>query len=208
MELKPEQYLKYLTPLPLFDQVERNDLIHMLQKKIIRLLSFEPGETIISEKSFDRRFYILLKGKVSIVKDVVSKDCVQCQEIKTIEGGGHFIGEVTAFTGKPRTASVKAKERTICVMINTGLLMSQSSDLMETVKSKFYPRLFELLCKRLEETNSQLVRAMQTCDDLNKMLKTATMEKMSQKEEYQQRLKDKRKEIKSLEEKLDAVKPR
>jgi CRP-like cAMP-binding protein len=205
MDLKPDQYLKYLKPLPLFEKVERNDIIHMAQNQIIRMVSFDPGETIISEKSFDRRFYITLKGKVSIIKDVISEDCKHCQEIKTIEGSGHFLGEVTAFTGKPRTASVKATGKTVCVMINIGLLMRQSSQLLEKIKSKFYPRLFELLCKRLEETNSQLARAKQTCDDLNKKLKASTLEKLAQKEEYQERLREKGKEIKALEEKLESL---
>ncbi len=203
MAIQLEQHLKHIKSLPLFDQLEEKDLADMLRHQIIRLMSFEPGEVIITEKSFDRKIFLTLKGSVKITKDVFSDDCRQCKEIKTIEGGGHLLGEVTAFSGKPRTASVLAVRRTACVMINVGLLMSTSSRLLERVTAKFYPGLFAILCKRLDETNDFLVAARQKCEDLEKKLKEANLQKTEMRQEFQKTLQNKNRMIKQLEERLE-----
>jgi CRP-like cAMP-binding protein len=189
--------------LPLLDQLDEKDLSTMLKNNIISTVSFDADEVIITEKRFVRKFYFMLKGKVKITRDVVSEGCRQCKEIKTIEGSGHFLGEITAFTGKPRTATVTTIRPTACIMINLGLLMKTSSKMLERVKTKFYPLLFELLCKRLDETNENYAALKQKNDDLEKKLKTATMEKIELKQDFQETIRHKNKTLKDLEDRLE-----
>jgi CRP-like cAMP-binding protein len=189
--------------LPLLDQLEEKDLSTMLKNNIISTVSFDADEVIITEKRFVRKIYFMLKGKVKITRDVVTGNSRQCKEIKTIDGSGHFLGEITAFTGKPRTATVTTIRPTACIMINLGLLMKTSTKMLERVKTKFYPLLFELLSKRLDETNENLVANKQKCEELEKKLKTVTMEKMALKQEYQETIRNKNKELKLMEVRLE-----
>ncbi len=200
-----EQQLKHIKTLPLFNELEDKDLSTMLQNQIIHLMSFDAGENIITEQSHDRRIFLMLKGSVKISREIFAEDCRHGKEIKTIEGHGHFLGEVTAFTGKPRTASVTAMTPTICVMINVELITNTSSQLLERVKAKFYPKLFDLLCKRLDDTNQQLVSYKQKCEDLEKKVKATTLSKMASQKEYKDDLRQKTSKIKTMEDKLEEL---
>jgi len=198
-----EHYLKHIQSLPLFEQLEQNDIATMLETKVISIMSFEPGEAVITEKSFGRRIFLIHKGKVKVVKDVLSKGGKKCKELKQLEGQGILLGEVTAFTGKPRTASVVTIEKTVCVVINIGLLMRTSSSIMERVVSKFYPSLFQLLCQRLDATNALVAELKQQNEDLGLKLKDANLERLGQKQEFLDDLRKKNSIIKELEARLE-----
>jgi CRP/FNR family transcriptional regulator, cyclic AMP receptor protein len=205
MSHDPEQQLKHIKSLPLFNELEEKDLITMLQNQIIRMMSFDAGEIIITEKNHDRRIFLMLKGSVKISREIFTDDCRHGQEINTIEGHGQCLGEVTAFTGKPRTASVTAISPTVCVMINVGLMINTASQLLERVKATFYPKLFELLCKRLDDTNEQLVSYKQKSEDLEKKIKEITLAKIASQKEFQDDLRQKTSKIKTMEDKIDEL---
>lgn len=205
MSQNPEQQLKHIKTLPLFNELEDDDLLTMLHNQVIRMMSFDANETLITEKSHDRRIFLMLKGHVKVTRDTFAQDCHHIQEIKTIEGHGNFLGEVTAFTGKPRTASVTAITPTVCVMINIALMITTSSQLLERIKSKFYPKLFELLCKRLDDTNEQLVLYKQRTEDLEKKLRENTLSRIASQKEFQDDLRQKTTKIKIMEDKIDEL---
>ncbi len=201
MDLK--QQVKRIKSLPLFKWLASQDILTMLNTNIIRMMSFEPDERIITEKSFDRKIYMILNGKVKVVKNVVEGDLKTSKELKELSGNGILLGEITAFTGKPRTASVVAAEPTACVMVNIGLLMETSSELLERVKTKFYPKLFSLLCIRLDETNDQVMALKQKNEQLGKRLKESSLNMLNLKKEHFEDLKRKNKRIKELEARLE-----
>lgn len=60
-----------------------------------------PGDVLIRQGELGRDLYVLLSGELSIV----SGD----QEIARVFGQGEVIGELGALTGRPRTATVKAR---------------------------------------------------------------------------------------------------
>lgn len=65
--------------------------------------SFRNGQIICKEGDAGECFCILLKGRVSVISEKLG------QEIATIEAGG-FFGEISLFTGMPRSTTVKALE--------------------------------------------------------------------------------------------------
>lgn len=200
MTLSFNDHVKYIKKLPVFNELDEKDIAEMVeQEEIIRVLRYEPGEKIITEKRFDRKIFLTIKGKVKITKDVIHLDTRESKHIKTIEGSGHFLGEITAITGKPRTASVTAIDETVCMVIDIALLTAASSELLERVKNKFYPKLFELLCKRLEDTNERFVILKQQIEDLEKRIMQIMTEKFQLKHELQDELQKKNREIKKLE---------
>jgi CRP-like cAMP-binding protein len=207
MALSLNDHVKYIKKLPVFDEMDEKDIAEMLkQEEIIRIVSYEPGEKIITEKRFDRKIFLMIKGIVKITKDVISGNSRESKHIKTIEGNGHFLGEVTAITGKPRTASVTAADETVCVVIDFALLTAASSILYERVRNKFYPKLFELLCHRLEETNEYFVILKKQIEDLEKRVMQIMTEKFQLKHELLDELQKKNREIKRLEAQIDEIK--
>jgi potassium-dependent mechanosensitive channel len=64
---------------------------------------FREGQIICKEGDAGECFYIILKGCVEIISEKLS------QEIAIIESGG-FFGEISLFTGMPRSTTVKARE--------------------------------------------------------------------------------------------------
>ena len=203
MDMKLTQQFKHIAGLPLFDQLKKEDISLMLAEKIICIIQFDTNEMFIKEKSFDRRIFMTLKGCVRISKELLVEDFKHSKELKTLEGKGHLLGEVAAFTGKPRTASVTATCPTVCVVIDISLLMETASHLLDSIKSKFYPSLFELLCRRLDESNESLVIARQLCEIQKRNLKKSAIERMEMRERFQEDLQQKMNDIVLLQQKLE-----
>lgn len=204
MEDRLHEQLKYIKSLPIFNELDEKDIADMLkQGNIITIMSYEPDEKIIFEKRLDRKLFLLIKGKVKITREIIAGDEKKDKHIKTVEGSGHFLGEISALTGRPRTASVTALTKTLCVVIDIALLMNSSSDLLERVKSKFYPRFFEILGNRLEDTNEFFAALKQQIEDLEKKVMDLLQEKFQSKLEHQEELRKKNLEIRNLSAKLE-----
>ena len=88
-------------------------------------------------------------------------------------------------------------------MIDIDLLMNTSSELLERVKSKFYPRFFEILGRRLEDTNDYFAALKQQIEDLEKKVLDLMQEKFQSKLEHQEEIRKKNIEIRNLTAKLE-----
>jgi CRP-like cAMP-binding protein len=204
MEDRLHEQLKYIKSLPIFNDLDEKDIADMLKLgNIITIMSYEPEEKIIIEKRLDRKLFLLIKGKVKITREIIAGHEKKDKHIKTVEGSGHFLGEISALTGRPRTASVTALTKTLCVVIDIALLMNTSSELLERVKSKFYPRFFEILGNRLEDSNEYFAAIKQQIEDLEKKVMDLLQEKFQSKLEHQEELKKKNLEIRNLTAKLE-----
>lgn len=196
---------KLIGRLPIFSELDESDIVDIFQHnaRIIRIVSYRGGEQLIMENQFDRNMFLVMKGKVRISKEVIRKDSKIDKEIQVVEGFGQFVGEISALTGKPRTATVTAVESTVCVVIDIALLMETSSQLLERVKHKFYPGLFESLCKRLADIDDLYVKEKQRAEDLEKRVFQVIKEKQFQNEKYMEELTKRRERIKRLEGELE-----
>jgi len=87
---------------PLFSKLSEPDLVALVQG--LELLTFEPGEIIVSEGEPGGSLFVLSSGKVRVyARDPAGRN----HQVRTLEEG-EFFGEVSLVTGQPRTATVVA----------------------------------------------------------------------------------------------------
>jgi CRP-like cAMP-binding protein len=101
------------------------------------------GQSLFGEGDVDRKIYVLLDGKVEIVKGTA--------RVAEIGVGDTFIGEISALTGKPRWASA----RTL-----TASTIIEVEDVAELFRADpaWGLRLAKTLAERLDRTNERLTR--------------------------------------------------
>jgi CRP-like cAMP-binding protein len=101
--LKRSQYFKGLSP----EILERVSSISVLQ-------SFEKGQVLVRQGTETEAMYILASGSV----DVFTEDSLTgaTRPIRSLSRGDCF-GEISFLVGKPRTASVKAREVSVALMM-------------------------------------------------------------------------------------------
>lgn len=88
---------------PLFSSFSQEELVAVING--LRLLSFEPGDIVITEGEAGDSLFVLTSGIVkAFVRNPTGKN-VQVREMPE----GAFFGEISVLSGKPRTATITAK---------------------------------------------------------------------------------------------------
>ena len=103
----------------------------------------KPGQVLFKEGDVDRRVFVLLDGKVEIVKDG--------ERVAEVGVSDSFIGEISALTGKPRWASAKVTAP------STLLIVSDVEELFKA-DGAWGLKLSRVLADRLDRTNERLKR--------------------------------------------------
>jgi CRP-like cAMP-binding protein len=94
-----------LVASPLFEGFTEEELLAFIQA--LRVSAYEPGEIIITEGEPGQSVFILTVGSVRVfVRNPTGHDMQLCQ-LKE----GAFFGEMSALSGRPRTATVTAASR-------------------------------------------------------------------------------------------------
>jgi len=109
--------------------------------------SFEKGRIVFEEGSVGKELYILLKGKLAVVKDG--------KEIAVIDTPNSFVGELAALLELNRTATVKAIEDSVLFVIppeNFKRVISLQPDIAI--------KLIKLLAERLKTTTDSLAEVL------------------------------------------------
>ncbi len=115
-----------LEKLPLLRQMSAEVRRVMLSEKNARILDVDPGQYVIREGQTDRKLYVVLSGRLAVLKKVEVRrpdgrgDTSEASARKELVGRkprlvtylepGAVFGEVSFFLGAPRTASIKAIE--------------------------------------------------------------------------------------------------
>lgn len=85
---------------PLFSELSDADLVALMQG--LQLLSFEPGEIVVTEGEPGGSLFVLCSGRMRVfVRDQAGRN----RQVRTLEEGD-FFGEISLVTGQPRTATV------------------------------------------------------------------------------------------------------
>ena len=94
---------------PLFADLSKRQLRSIAE--VTAIPSFEAGTTIVKEGSVESVFFVILEGKAKVTLGN-----------KTLGrlGPGDYFGEISLLDPGPRTASVVAEERTICLSLAGG----------------------------------------------------------------------------------------
>lgn len=122
-----------LSASPLFEGLSEDELLAVVRG--VRLLSYEPGDIILTEGEAGQSLFILAVGSVQVmVRDPSGHNVKLCRL-----AAGAFFGEIATLSGRPRCATVTAAE--LC-----ELLELDKAALDEIIAK--YPRVFQVLDER------------------------------------------------------------
>lgn len=134
------KYEKFFTP---FDDEELEELIDAGEVK-----KYSMNEFIIREDSVDYTFYIILQGKVSIIKETQAKTKRNIASLSN----GHCFGEMAMLLDGHRSASVLATIDCVLFKISGKEIEKMR---MET-QLKLFKQFAMMLAIRLKETSVAL----------------------------------------------------
>jgi len=143
-----DKLLKSLKKIPSLEQFKENELRTLLQKSKIR--KYRKGERIIKEGSTGAWIYILVYGKVDIIK--------HGRIITSTDRQGELIGEIGAIDGAARSASVMATEDTVCLATDTRQIQRMTGDDRLAFGYILYRVFAETLAERLRITTRELMQ--------------------------------------------------
>jgi CRP/FNR family cyclic AMP-dependent transcriptional regulator len=105
---------------------------------------FQPGQIIVTQGTPGQAFYLILSGRVEIVRDGVSLGAF---------GQGDFFGEMSLLDQAPRSATIRALDATSCLMLSSWDFKS----LLEKHPS-IAIKLLEVLSRRLRVADERIGR--------------------------------------------------
>ncbi len=108
----------FINHLPFFKSFTKKHIKELLS--VSRISKVRKGKIIVSEGEIDDTFYIILSGKVSILKNNKGIASV---------GQGECFGEMAYISGRARTATVVAETDCILLVINAPLLDNSSESI-------------------------------------------------------------------------------
>jgi len=131
------------------------ELFSGLRERDIKSLSeycvectFTKDETLLNQGEPGVGLYIIISGKVKIVKKTISGDALEI----AAHGPGDILGEITVLDNAPRSASVIAVENTECLYLSAWDFKARMKQHPE-IALKVLP----VVVKRFRETNERLL---------------------------------------------------
>lgn len=116
---------------PLFDQLSEDEFEDVAES--LESQRFESGQSIVREGEPGAAMFILVRGKAEVLTRQGT------EEVKLAElGGGDFFGESSLLSGRPRTATVRARTDVECLVL--------SKDEYEAAIAR-HPRILEVMEK-------------------------------------------------------------
>jgi CRP/FNR family transcriptional regulator, cyclic AMP receptor protein len=105
---------------------------------------FQPGQIIVTQGTPGQAFYLILSGRVEILRDGVSLGAF---------GPGDFFGEMSLLDQAPRSATIRALDHTSCLMLSSW----DFKTLLENHPS-IAIKLLEVLSRRLRVADERIGR--------------------------------------------------
>ncbi|MDR7482353.1 MAG: cyclic nucleotide-binding domain-containing protein [Armatimonadota bacterium] len=128
-------YIEYLKQVPIFATLPARELESVARS--MRERTYEPGAVIVKEGDPGLGFFLITRGRV----EVWHHD----HRIREL-GPGEFFGEMALMEERPRSATVKAVERTTCLQLvrwDFRALLKENPDLAV--------RMLEVVVQRLRD---------------------------------------------------------
>ncbi len=137
MSAETEQFIK---TVPLFRDLDRKH--QAVIAKTVFERSFAAGDTIVREGEPGVGVFMVRSGAV----EVVNGQGAQEERVATL-GPGEVFGEIALLTDRPRTATVRATEPTVCLGLtawNFRAELQQSAELANALLKVVAQRLVDL----------------------------------------------------------------
>ncbi len=120
------------------DEVVKGSVLH----------EYEPGDEVVTEGAEGEAFYVLLRGRMDVMRGGV--------KVGEIGGRGETIGELNLFDHAPRAATVVATERSFCLRVGREALDGLDGEQRAAYQAALYAYMVELLVERLRATNERV----------------------------------------------------
>ena len=122
---------------PLFETLGDGDIDILAEST--RLQTYRSGQVILREGRVGTAFFILVSGRVEVLKDRSDAEPVVLATL----GAGDFFGEIATLKHVPRSATVRALADTTCLAIwrlDLDAYLSRFPDVAAKVDSAFSAR--------------------------------------------------------------------
>lgn len=113
-----------------------------------RMIVYGPDELILPEGAFGDHLYVLLRGKVRVVKNKSS--------IAVLDQVGEIFGELAALGNETRTASIFAVETSWCLELNLSVLQKLPAGDRDACHAILYRFVARIVADRLKKTTDEL----------------------------------------------------
>jgi CRP-like cAMP-binding protein len=141
--------LEILNRLEFFKQFSSYEKRKTIDMKT-QFLVFRENEYLVKENSTENAFYIIVEGKVKVVK---GEDEIELTTLKE----GDFFGEFAFLTNTERTASIIANGLVIDFKIDKDLFEHLESETRE----KFKDYIIKRLAERMNDLNDLIIKSKQ-----------------------------------------------
>jgi diguanylate cyclase (GGDEF)-like protein len=159
MSVRPRRRtdISVLRGIELFASLSDRDLRAL--SAMMRVRSFEPGETVFRENESGSELFVVASGLVAV--SVASKDG-EAIELARV-GRGAFFGEMALLEQAPRSATCTALERTDCLVLGSGNFESLLRE-VPTAAAGVLERMLGIAAGRLVKTGSFVSQMVQWGD--------------------------------------------
>jgi CRP/FNR family transcriptional regulator, cyclic AMP receptor protein len=148
--------LQKIKTMPAMASMNEKELTELL--RISKISSYEPGELIVDEGTYDGWIYYLISGRVRIVKNGT--------ELAVLRRIGDIFGAIGAITGGDLAVSVYALDDATCLKIDMSHLDSLPNDNRYVFRYVIFRGVAEILAKRLRVTTEKYLKAKEEIKQL------------------------------------------
>lgn len=153
-----DDIMESLKKIPFLKTYEDRFLRSILE--LSKLRRYDVDEAITREGEYDCWLYVILKGRVRIIKNE--------EEIAMLDAQGGTFGELAVIDGEARSASVYAATDTTCLAIDGSFLDRLEPHEKIEFEAVYYRLLSEILAHRLRITSAELSHLKQNMEFLNR----------------------------------------
>lgn len=133
---------EFLARVPIFSNCTLEEITAI--SSVAQPSFFQPGQIIVTQGTPGQAFYLILAGRVEILRDGHSLGAF---------GAGDFFGEMSLLDQAPRSATIRAIEQTECLMLSSWDFKA----LLERYPS-IAVKLLEVLSRRLRVADERIGR--------------------------------------------------
>lgn len=133
---------EFLNRVPIFANCSTDEIAAVAS--VAQESFFQPGQIIVTQGTPGQAFYMIIAGRVEILRDGVSLGAF---------GPGDFFGEMSLLDSAPRSATIRALDQTSCLMLSSWDFKA----VLERHPS-IAIKLLEVLSRRLRVADERLGR--------------------------------------------------
>ena len=142
------EILRFFTDIKEFSTLPDNELLTFIKSGRLRV--YEPGEVLIKEGEYDCWVFILISGKLEIIKAAKS--------IGMLQRNGEMFGEMGIIDGSPRSASIHAVNKSLVLGFDASYIDQMQKESNLSFCYILYRVFAEALAARLRDTTQENIR--------------------------------------------------